>query len=141
MSELQEAQQAQEILARLIEGRAETRRTYHDPKSGTEFLIEIPSNLSELIKAMNVPDSVHQRYGILIVEGQRYEIDRDALGMCYRCSLFVRSPQLTLDQWVFLSTQRADLLIALNAELSDLLLQAVNASASHPLAWSNLGKP
>ncbi|MCS6954804.1 MAG: hypothetical protein NZM44_00395 [Candidatus Calescibacterium sp.] len=124
----------EEILTSLIQNQSESKRIYVDPKSNNEFHIEVSNNLSSIIKTIKLDESVYKQYKHFVVEGKHYEIEKEVIEMCYRCKEYVILPQLSMEDWLLLSVFRADLIIALNAEISDMLFEGINNLSANPLA-------
>lgn len=128
------------IIEKLASANVPNVREYVDPKTGTKFVIKMSSNLSEIVKIMTISDETKAKYSRLYVEGEAQEIDPTVVEMCYRLVHTTyaedgdRKVYMTMEDWLFLSLHRADLIFALNAEISDMLLSSVNSKSPFPLA-------
>ena len=117
-----------------MEKRPESRRIYRDDFSGIEFEINVPLNLSDIIAMSKNNAELHKRYSNFIVDGTKYVIENEVIDMCYRCTKFVVNPKLEMEDWLLISLNRGDLIIAINAEIADMMLSSVNSIAQSPLA-------
>lgn len=115
-----------EIIAQLLEKKPQTKRIYKDPQSEVEFEINVPLNLTDIIKAVKPVDELRKKYSNFVINGQKLEISGEVIDMCYRCSIYVSSPKLEIEDWIFLSTERADLIIAINAEIADMMISGIS---------------
>jgi hypothetical protein len=122
------------LLENILSNRPENKRIYFDEFSNTEFHIEISLNLSDIISTSKTNSDLHKRYANLVVDGKSYSIEPEVIDMCYRCSKYVVEPKLTMEDWLLLSLYRGDLIIAINAEIADMMLSSVNSLSKAPLA-------
>jgi hypothetical protein len=122
------------LLENILSNKPESKRVYFDEFSNTEFHIEISLNLSDIISTSKTNSDLHKRYANLVVDGKSHSIEPEVIDMCYRCSKYVVEPKLTMEDWLLLSLYRGDLIIAINAEIADMMLSSVNSLSKAPLA-------
>jgi len=127
----------EQIIFALTKNNPNQNRTYTDKISGIEFQINVPINLSEIIRSLKQSDEFYRKYQSIVIDGKTYSLEREVVDMCYRCSEYVVSPKLEISDWLYLSVVRGDLVIALNAEISDIIFTSVNDISQVPLAGSN----
>jgi hypothetical protein len=127
------------IVERLASANVPNTREYVDPKTNLKFEIKLSSNLSDIVRLMTISDETKARYSKLYVDGEAKEIDSTVVEMCYRLVHTVcaiendKRVYMTMEDWLFLSLHRADLIFALNSEISDMLLSSVNSKSPFPL--------
>ena len=127
------------IVERLAAANVPNTREYVDPKTNLKFEIKLSSNLSDIVRLMTISDETKARYSKLYVDGEAKEIDSTVVEMCYRLVHTVcaiendKRVYMTMEDWLFLSLHRADLIFALNSEISDMLLSSVNSKSPFPL--------
>lgn len=127
-------QTKEQILLSLTQNLPNQNREYVDKVSGQKFNITVPINLSEIIRSLRLGEEFYRKNKNIIVDGKSYEIEKEVLEMCYRCTEYVVSPKLELQDWLYLSIVRGDLVIAINAEISDMIFSSINNLTDNPLA-------
>lgn len=127
-------QTKEQILLSLTQNLPNQNREYVDKVSGQKFNITVPINLSEIIRSLRLGEEFYRKNKNIIVDGKSYEIEKEVLEMCYRCTEYVVSPKLGLQDWLYLSIVRGDLVIAINAEISDMIFSSINNLTDNPLA-------
>lgn len=127
-------QTKEQILLSLTQNLPNQNREYVDKISGQKFNITVPINLSEIIRSLRFSEEFYRKNKNIIVDGKSYEIEKEVLEMCYRCAEYVVSPKLELQDWLYLSIVRGDLVIAINAEISDMIFSSINNLTDNPLA-------
>jgi hypothetical protein len=127
-------QTKEQILLSLTQNLPNQNREYVDKVSGRKFNITVPINLSEIIRSLRFSEEFYRKNKNIIVDGKSYEIEKEVLEMCYRCAEYVVSPKLELQDWLYLSIVRGDLVIAINAEISDMIFSSINNLTDNPLA-------
>ena len=128
------------IVEKLASATVANVREYVDPKTNLKFEIKLSSNLSDIVRLMTISDESKAKYSRLYVGGVAMEIDSTVVEMCHRLVHTVcvvendKKVYMTMEDWLYLSIHRADLIFALNSEISDMLLSSVNSKSPIPLA-------
>lgn len=127
----------EQILASLVQSQPNTTRIYTDNLSGEVFTISVPVNLSEILRSLRLSDDFYRKHKTIVVDGIPHELEKEVIEMCYRCSEYVVNPKLEFTDWLYLSVVRGDLVIAINAEISDMIFSSINNLSDNPLAVQN----
>lgn len=127
----------EQILASLTQSQPNTTRIYTDTLSGEVFTISVPVNLSEILRSLRLSDEFYRKHKTIVVDGKPNELEKEVIEMCYRCAEYVVNPKLDFADWLYLSVVRGDLVIAINAEISDMIFTSINNLSDNPLANQN----
>jgi hypothetical protein len=114
----------QEIVRKLVLAQKEPiRLEYKDEKTDIVFHIVLPYSFEDFVRLFVRAEQEYEKYKNFIVDDELVFVSRETFDMCCRLETFVKEPKLSLDDWLYISFKRADLII----NLSQKILEALNS--------------